>query len=59
VRSALHSDCRRFNQFTLQFCIGFQNYLFSSSAAKLTRKLRSLSFRAILRQDSAFCPSFS
>ncbi|KAJ7366944.1 P-loop containing nucleoside triphosphate hydrolase protein [Mycena albidolilacea] len=36
------------------FCIGFQNYLFSSSAAKLTRKLRSLSFRAILRQDIEF-----
>ncbi|KAJ6477368.1 P-loop containing nucleoside triphosphate hydrolase protein [Mycena vitilis] len=35
-------------------CIGFQNYLFSSSAAKLTMKLRSLSFRAILRQDIEF-----
>ena len=33
-------------------CIGFQNYLFSSSAASLSRKLRSLSLRAILRQDS-------
>jgi hypothetical protein len=32
--------------------IGFQNYLFSASAASLTHKLRSLSFRAILRQDS-------
>jgi ATP-binding cassette subfamily B (MDR/TAP) protein 1 len=38
------------------FLIGFQNFLFSSSAATLTKKLRSLSFRAILRQDSAFCP---
>jgi hypothetical protein len=33
-------------------CIGFQNYLFSSSAASLSCKLRSLSLRAILRQDS-------
>ena len=32
--------------------IGIQNYLFASSAASLTSKLRSLSFRAILRQDS-------
>ncbi|KAI0305296.1 multidrug resistance protein 1 [Multifurca ochricompacta] len=31
--------------------IGFQNYMFSSSAASLTSKLRSLSFRAYLRQD--------
>ena len=35
-------------------CIGFQNYLFASSAAKLTMKLRSLSFKAILRQDIEF-----
>ncbi|KAJ7147029.1 P-loop containing nucleoside triphosphate hydrolase protein [Mycena crocata] len=34
--------------------IGFQNYLFSSSAATLGMKLRSLSFRAILRQDIEF-----
>ncbi|KAJ6527152.1 hypothetical protein B0H19DRAFT_1335178 [Mycena capillaripes] len=34
--------------------IGFQNYLFSSSAARLTKKLRSLSFKAILRQDIEF-----
>jgi ATP-binding cassette, subfamily B (MDR/TAP), member 1 len=32
--------------------IAFQNYLFASSAAQLTFKLRSLSFQAILRQDS-------
>ncbi|KAK0187916.1 P-loop containing nucleoside triphosphate hydrolase protein [Armillaria mellea] len=32
-------------------CIGMQNYLFSSSAAALMAKLRSLSFKAILRQD--------
>ncbi|KIJ64522.1 hypothetical protein HYDPIDRAFT_89952 [Hydnomerulius pinastri MD-312] len=32
-------------------CIGFQNYYFASSAAILTSKLRSLSFKAILRQD--------
>ena len=34
--------------------VGFQNYLFASSAAELTSKLRSLSFRAILRQDIEF-----
>ncbi|KAF5382598.1 hypothetical protein D9615_002908 [Tricholomella constricta] len=34
--------------------IGMQNYLFSSAAATLTAKLRSLSFRAILRQDIEF-----
>ncbi|KAJ6585057.1 P-loop containing nucleoside triphosphate hydrolase protein [Mycena capillaripes] len=34
--------------------IGFQNYLFSASAARLTKKLRSLSFKAILRQDIEF-----
>lgn len=32
--------------------IGSQSYLFASSAASLSRKLRSLSLRAILRQDS-------
>jgi hypothetical protein len=32
--------------------IGFQNYLFSRSASSLSRKLRSLSLRALLRQDS-------
>ncbi|KAG2126824.1 ste6-like protein [Suillus clintonianus] len=31
--------------------IGFQTYFFSSSAAVLTAKLRSMSFKAILRQD--------
>ncbi|KAI0050297.1 P-loop containing nucleoside triphosphate hydrolase protein [Auriscalpium vulgare] len=31
--------------------IGFQNYFFAASAASLTSKLRSLSFKAILRQD--------
>jgi ATP-binding cassette subfamily B (MDR/TAP) protein 1 len=31
--------------------IGVQNYMFASTAATLTAKLRSLSFRAILRQD--------
>ena len=38
--------------------IGIQNYLFASSAASLTSKLRSLSFRAILRQDSMLPPGF-
>ncbi|KAG2121897.1 P-loop containing nucleoside triphosphate hydrolase protein [Suillus clintonianus] len=32
-------------------CVGFQGYYFSSSAAVLTAKLRSMSFKAILRQD--------
>lgn len=32
--------------------IGLENYMFASAAATLTAKLRSLSFRAILRQDS-------
>jgi ATP-binding cassette subfamily B (MDR/TAP) protein 1 len=31
-----------------------QNYLFASAAATLTAKLRALSFRAIMRQDSEF-----
>ncbi|KAH9936165.1 P-loop containing nucleoside triphosphate hydrolase protein [Fomitopsis serialis] len=31
--------------------IGFQNYFFASTAAQLTNKIRSLSFRAIIRQD--------
>ncbi|KAF8987321.1 hypothetical protein BDQ17DRAFT_572176 [Cyathus striatus] len=34
--------------------ICFQNYLFSSTAAVLTARLRKLSFRAILRQDIEF-----
>ncbi|KAG1864868.1 P-loop containing nucleoside triphosphate hydrolase protein [Suillus subluteus] len=33
------------------FCTGFQNYFFASAAAVLTAKLRSMSFKAILRQD--------
>lgn len=32
--------------------IGVQNFMFASAAANLTSKLRSLSFKAILRQDS-------
>ena len=32
--------------------IGVQYYMFASAAATLTAKIRSLSFRAILRQDS-------
>jgi len=31
---------------------GFQRYLFSSAASNLTARLRSLSFKAMLRQDS-------
>ncbi|KAJ7288261.1 P-loop containing nucleoside triphosphate hydrolase protein [Mycena rebaudengoi] len=34
--------------------IGIQNYCFSSSGATLTQKLRSLTYRAILRQDIEF-----
>lgn len=34
--------------------IGMQNYLFASSAATLTARLRSLGFKAVLRQDIAF-----
>ena len=34
--------------------IGIHNYMFASAAATLTAKLRSLSFRAILRQDGKF-----
>ncbi|THH23041.1 hypothetical protein EUX98_g8136 [Antrodiella citrinella] len=36
------------------FCIGAQNYFFARTAAELTAKLRSISFRAILRQDIEF-----
>lgn len=38
--------------------IGVQNYTFASAAATLTAKIRSLSFRAILRQDSE-CSSYA
>jgi ATP-binding cassette subfamily B (MDR/TAP) protein 1 len=34
--------------------IGLQNYIFAAAAATLTTNIRSLSFRAILRQDSKF-----
>ena len=34
--------------------VGFQNYYFARAAATLTSRLRSLSFKAILRQDIAF-----
>jgi ATP-binding cassette subfamily B (MDR/TAP) protein 1 len=33
---------------------GLQNYMFGSTAATLTAKVRSLCFQAILRQDSKF-----
>jgi ATP-binding cassette subfamily B (MDR/TAP) protein 1 len=33
-----------------------QYYMFASASATLTGKIRSLSFRAILRQDSEFGP---
>ncbi|THH03905.1 hypothetical protein EW145_g5914 [Phellinidium pouzarii] len=36
------------------FTVGIQNYEFAASAANLTHKLRSLSFKAILRQDIVF-----
>ncbi|KAF8194139.1 P-loop containing nucleoside triphosphate hydrolase protein [Pholiota molesta] len=38
----------------LHDAIGCQNYLFSVAAAKLTSRLRNLSFKAILRQDIEF-----
>ncbi|KAL6304388.1 P-loop containing nucleoside triphosphate hydrolase protein [Sparassis latifolia] len=34
--------------------IGFQNLLFASTSAELTAKIRTLTFRAILRQDIEF-----
>lgn len=37
--------------------ITIQNGLFAQSAAELTNKLRSLSFRAILRQDGMCFPT--
>ncbi|KAH9984144.1 P-loop containing nucleoside triphosphate hydrolase protein [Russula vinacea] len=44
--------CRAFVISVLaMICIGCQYFLFSSAAASLSRKLRSLSLRAILRQD--------
>ena len=36
------------------FAVGLENYMFSRAAATLTAKLRSLSFKAILRQDGEF-----
>ncbi|KAI4527252.1 ste6-like protein [Schizophyllum commune Loenen D] len=35
-------------------CIGVQNYSFAASASKLSARLRSLSFKSILRQDIEF-----
>lgn len=35
-------------------CVGLQNYYFAAAATHLTARLRSLSFKAILRQDIAF-----
>ncbi|KAH6917878.1 multidrug resistance protein 1 [Coprinopsis sp. MPI-PUGE-AT-0042] len=35
-------------------CVGFQNYFFAAAAASLTARLRSLTFKAILRQDIEF-----
>ncbi|KAF8957257.1 multidrug resistance protein 1 [Flammula alnicola] len=35
-------------------CIAVQSYLFSAAAASLTARLRTLSFKAILRQDIEF-----
>ncbi|PPQ73650.1 hypothetical protein CVT26_010608 [Gymnopilus dilepis] len=36
------------------FTMGLQNYMFLSAAAHLSARLRSLSFKAMLRQDIAF-----
>ena len=38
---------------TLTYAI--QNYLFTYTAAVLTARLRSLSFKGMLRQDSEYC----
>ena len=35
--------------------IGIQNYVFGRAAANVTQKLRALSFKAIIRQDSECC----
>ena len=35
-------------------CIAIQNYMFNRAAASLTEKLRKLSFKALLRQDSEY-----
>jgi hypothetical protein len=37
--------------------MGIQNYVFANAAATLSAKIQSLSFRAILRQDSKFLAS--
>jgi ATP-binding cassette, subfamily B (MDR/TAP), member 1 len=39
--------------------IAFQNYLFAKTAAVLTARLRRLTFKAILRQDSKRAPLVS
>jgi ATP-binding cassette subfamily B (MDR/TAP) protein 1 len=54
LRSSPDSVYQRFFVIALlaMVCIGLQNYLFGRAAATLTARLRSLSFRAILRQDS-------
>ncbi|KAK7461381.1 hypothetical protein VKT23_008560 [Stygiomarasmius scandens] len=39
---------------TSMFSIGLQNFYFSSAAATVTARLRTLSFKAILRQDIEF-----
>jgi len=36
------------------FTIGFQNYLYAKAASTLTARLRTLGFKAILRQDIEF-----
>ncbi|KAF6757399.1 multidrug resistance protein 1 [Ephemerocybe angulata] len=47
---AMHSGFSS-SPFISTVAIGFQNYLFAGAAAALTARLRSLSFKAILRQD--------
>ena len=53
-RNSILTICLRFFLIAVlsTVSIGMQNYSFSSAAAMLTSKLRMLSFRAILRQDS-------
>ena len=50
-RFTRHSRCFIISLLAM-LSIGSQNFLFASAASSLTSKLRSLGFRAILRQDS-------
>ncbi|KAG6329786.1 hypothetical protein ID866_9303, partial [Astraeus odoratus] len=49
----LNAVCFLFLSVSAGIIMGIQNYIFSLAASSLTTKLRVLSFRAILRQDSS------